>query len=206
MSILELEKAEVKATPELTPKFYRVAEFLNLETADEDDDIYELIEGEVVAKPKSGISGKHGKVASKIDYYLQAHAGEGAAEKGLGEVYVGASTNLGQPEGSNYFVPDVCFVLEGRTPEDFPGAIPVAPDLVVEVNSPSDTEENIDSKIQAYLRAGVRLIWSVSPIRKFVIIYRASEPENPSFCNINGELDGGDVLPGFKLAVSKLFK
>jgi len=203
MSILELEKVE--APPELATKLYTVAEFLNLEVADEDEEDYELIGGRIVAKSQGSTSATHGEIASLISYYLQAYAGVGAGEKRLGKVYDAVSTNLGQPTGLSMPKPDVCFVLKGRTPDKFAGPIPVAPDLVVEVNSPSDTEERRYEKLVAYQEAGVSLIWTIYVLEKYVMVYRKGEPY-PQLFNLKDELDGGEVLPGFKLAVSKLFE
>lgn len=192
---------------EVGQPLYTVEEFLELDLPDDDTLLfYELIEGEIVARPKSGISGKHGDITAVIAGELYLFLKVNAAQKKLGRVYSGASTLLGQPEGSNYLVPDVCFVTNGRTPDNFSGPIPVAPDLVVEVNSPSDSVQRIHQKIQAYLAAGVRLVWSVYMLEQFVIIYRASDPTDPSLVTIKGELDGEEVLSGFRFKVSALFE
>lgn len=81
----------------------------------------------------------------------------------------------------------------------------VAPDLVVEVNSPSDTEERMEKKLKAYQEAGVKLIWSVHMLRKYVLVYYGAEPM-PSLVTIDGELEGENVLPGFRLPVKNIFK
>ncbi len=185
----------------VTEKLYTVEEFLNLDLPDDDANEYELIEGRLVAKPKGGVSGPHGRVvfrlSGKIDSFLETNP--------IGEGFAGASTNLGQTQGRNYVEPDVCFVAAGRILSDFSGSIPVAPDLVVEVWSPSDTTQKIHDKIIEYQAAGVRLIWSIYLLDKFIVIIRLNDPDI-RFLNISGELDGEDVLPGFKLAVSKLFE
>lgn len=192
-------------TLEIQEKLYTVEEFLNLEWDDDDEDEYELIEGKIVAKPKSGVSAEHGKIVARVVSLLDRYAGYGAGEKRLGEVYSGASCTLGRPVGSNYVEPDACFVLDGRTPTKFSGAIPVAPDIVVEVWSPSDTTQKIHDKVKAYKEAGVGLIWSIYMLDQYVVIYRANDP-NAQFLAVKGELDGGDALPGFKLKVSQLFE
>jgi len=188
---------------EISEKLYSVPEFLNLEWPDDDDLEYELIEGRLVAKPKSGVSGEHGEIVANLSHFLKAFAGED--EKRLGRVYSGASTDLGDSEGANYVEPDVCFVVSGRTPAKFRGAIPVAPDLVVEVWSPSDTTEKIHNKVETYRQAGVRLIWSIYMLDKFIAVFSLNDPDI-KFLNLTDELDGGNVLPGFKLRVSKLFE
>jgi len=187
-------------TTEIKEKLYTVQEFLELDLPDDDYE-YELVGGRIVARPKSGVSAKHGKIVAKLSLYLGNYAKDGPT---YGTVYSGASCTLGREDGANYVEPDVCFVLAGRTPDDFSGPIPVAPDLVVEVNSPSDTTERIHNKLENYRSSGVRLIWSVYMLEKFVLVYGANLPD-VKLLNLNDELDGEEVLPNFKLKVSHLF-
>lgn len=98
---------------------------------------------------------------------------------------------------------DVCFVLNGRLPTSFSGPIPVAPDLIVEVNSPSDTLERIHNKLESYRKAKVRLVWSINMLEKYVLVYRANDPDT-KFVNTNGELEDEELLPNFKLTVKAL--
>ncbi len=192
-------------TTEIAEKLYTVEEFLNLEWDDDDDGDYELIRGEIVAKPKSGRCGEHGEIISRLSYYLEAYAGAGAGDEKPGWFFTSASSNLGRPAGSSYVEPDYCFVLTERISEKFSGAIPVAPDLVVEVNSPSDTTQKIYNKLEAYKEAGVRLVWSIYMLNKYVVVYRLNDPD-AKLLNFNDELDGEDVIPGFTLKVRKLFE
>ncbi|MBZ0320958.1 MAG: Uma2 family endonuclease [Anaerolineae bacterium] len=83
--------------------------------------------------------------------------------------------------------------------------IPYVPDLVIEVVSPTDKIVELDTKIEAYLADGVRLIWVIYPHSRKAIIY-APDAEQPRHLNINGILDGEDVLPGFQLPVAKIFE
>ena len=72
----------------------------------------------------------------------------------------------------------------------------LVPDLVIEVVSPTDKVVELDEKISAYLLDGVRLIWVVDPQRRKATVY-GPDMEQPLPLNVNGVLDGGDVLPGF---------
>ncbi len=211
---LEEVQAKSEATPikfsqETSEKLYTVEEFLKLDLpGDENDDDsiqYELIGGRIVAKPKSGTSGEHGEIANTVGHYLKAYADIKIGEKKLGRIYNQASCNLGQPENLNYVEPDVCFVLAGRTPDKFRGAIPVAPDLVVEVWSPTDTTEKIHNKLEAYRQTGVRLIWSIYMLDKYILVHHLDQPK-PIVVGLEDELDGSEVIPGFKLAVKALFE
>ncbi len=188
-------------TTEIEEKLYTVEEFLNLDLPDEDDEEYELVKGRLVAIPKGGTSGEHGKVVFNLAGYLKSYLLNNPVGKGYAE----ASTMLGRPEGSSYFKPDVCFVAAGRTPDQFRGPIPVAPDLAVEVWSPSDSFQDVQDKIEVYQQAEVRLIWSIYTLQRFVAVYRLGDPDT-KLLNLQGELDGEEVLPGFKLSVKALFE
>src|SRR5207245_2261491 len=93
----------------------------------------------------------------------------------------------------------------GRLPgERLPGGFStVAPDLVAEVVSPGDTFYEINQKVNEYLAAGVRLIWVVNTQAREVIIFRPAG--SPGSVKEGGELDGEDVIPGFRLALKTLF-
>jgi Uma2 family endonuclease len=101
--------------------------------------------------------------------------------------------------------PDVSFVRYGRFPdEQLPaGFARLAPDLTGEVVSPGDTYEEVDGKVEEYLRAGVRLVWVISPTNRTVRVYRLDG--SSSSVRADGELDGEDVLPGFRCRVADLF-
>lgn len=102
-------------------------------------------------------------------------------------------------------VPDVAFVRWDRLPEGEPPDkyVPVAPDLVVEVRSPTDRPGEMAQKRELYRRAGVPLIWWVDSKRRTVSVYR--DGELVAELGEGDELDGEDVLPGFRLLVAELF-
>ena len=70
--------------------------------------------------------------------------------------------------------------------------------------SPSETARDIHEKVDDYLRAGTRLIWLVYPDNNTVMEYRA--PEQARVLTINENLEGGDVLPGFRYPLKQLFR
>jgi Uma2 family endonuclease len=190
-------------TTEVGEKLYTIPEFLALEWPDDDENEYELIGGRVVAKPLGGVSGKHGKLVARLAFHLNKYL----ESNPIAEVYAQGSCMLGQPESRPSFLePDISVVLNGRTLPDFSGPIPVAPDLVVEVWSPSDTDSRRQEKIEVYQQAEVRLIWSIHMLQKYVVVYRLNDPDTKFYNAYNGILDGDEVLPGFQLSVSKLFE
>ena len=81
--------------------------------------------------------------------------------------------------------------------------MPLAPDLAVEVLSPSDRMADAMSKITMYLQAGVRLVWLVDPASLTVTVFR--QDAAPKSFGAGESLDGGDVLPGFSVPVAEIF-
>ena len=109
------------------------------------------------------------------------------------------------PEGP-VRAPDVAFVawdsLENRCPPK--GSCPrLAPDLVVEVLSPSNTKAEMERKRGEYFRAGVRLYWEFDPLTDFARVYTAVDRYRD--LNPDDTLDGGDVLPGFSMVMKDLW-
>ena len=102
-------------------------------------------------------------------------------------------------------IPDVSFTRRERLSKDGPaeGHGRVAPDLVVEVNSPNDTGDYIESKINDFLAAGIPLIWVAYPETKTVLVHR--KDGTAQRLQVGDTLDGEDVLPGFRCDVAALF-
>jgi len=101
--------------------------------------------------------------------------------------------------------PDVAFVRQTRLDEiGIPKAFfPEAPALVVEVASPSDTIEDVDTKIRRWLAAGTELAWVVNPSGRTVTIYRALD--DIQVLTEKDTLSGDSVVPGFECQVAELF-
>jgi len=78
------------------------------------------------------------------------------------------------------------------------------PVLVVEITSPSDTAEEIDEKIDAYLHAGVPLVWIVDPHDRTVLVYRPKA--EPQLFTIGQEIANEPHLPGLRLPVARIFE
>lgn len=103
-------------------------------------------------------------------------------------------------------IPDVSFIswdqiLGGEFPEE---PIPdLYPDLAVEVLSPSNTPREIERKLSEYFAAGCRLAWIVDPKTRTADVYTSSD--DCQHLRPTQSLDGGDVLPGFKLSLKELF-
>jgi Uma2 family endonuclease len=165
-----------------------------------DADRYELVNGALVEL-------KMGTLAGWIATQLSKHLSNFVDDRQLGWVMCGGDTGYQGFPNSPRTVrkPDVSFVASGR----FPGEVPppgyprLAPDLAAEVISPNDLYEEVDQKIEEYVRAGVRLVWVISPQNRTVRIYRADGTS--ASLREGDELDGEAVLPGFRCRVRDLF-
>jgi Uma2 family endonuclease len=155
---------------------------------------YELVDGRLVRMAPTG--GRHGRIVMAL---LAAVHGFVESEA-LGEVFppeTGFRISLeGEPD--TVLAPDLAFVRRGREHEaGIEGYPRLAPDLVVEVASPSQGHAEMGAKARRWLDAGVRLAWIVLPEARQVQIWRHSEP--PQVLTPNDDLLGEDVLPGFVL-------
>jgi Uma2 family endonuclease len=103
-------------------------------------------------------------------------------------------------------LPDVAYFSWDRLPgRRFPAQpmADLAPDLAVEVISPSNTRQEMAIQREDYFRAGVRLVWQIDPRARTVEVFTA--PENPTILRATDSLDGGAVLPEFMLPLADLF-
>src|SRR5262245_27769722 len=167
---------------------------------DDDRQGCELIDGVWVEKPMSSIAGA---VESNINFAVKGHVranklGFVFSENGMYQLFSSKPKNMRRP--------DVSFVRFGRLPDDKvpAGKMQLAPDLAVEVISPTDVAEEVETKLDEYLRAGVRLEWIVYIPTRNVWAYKA---DGSAKLYRSGEnLSGEDVLPGFSVPVAELFE
>lgn len=166
---------------------------------------YELVKGELRRKrdphSMSPTGFKHGAIVARLTGALVQHI----ETHNLGEV-TGAETGFKLASNPDTVrAPDIGFVRLERIPageltEKF---WPGAPDLAVEVISPSDTLYEVDEKVEDYPAVGVRLIWIVNPKKRTVIVHRPNTEPQTLF--ENDMLDGLDVVPGFQYHIANLF-
>ena len=160
----------------------------------------ELVKGEVVQMSPAGHA--HGKIAMRIGSLLCSYIDQNE----LGVVYASETGFITSRNPDTVRAPDAMFVSKGRLSEisETDSFLPIAPDLAVEVISPSDTWIEVEAKLDEYFRAGVKLIWVLEPKTKKAYVYRS-----PAEVRILGEsetLDGEDIVPGFEISVSELFR
>src|SRR5207302_1560729 len=119
----------------------------------------------------------------------------------LGEGYIAETGFILARDPDSLLAPDFGFIRRERLGDggQRPGYSDTVPDLAVEIRSPSDYPKLLERKVTAYMRAGTRLLWFVEPFKHTVTVYRPSQPEQ--VLAERDELDGEDVLPGFRLPV-----
>jgi Uma2 family endonuclease len=180
-----------------TPEKLLTAE--DLLTLPDDDKRYELVRGELVCMAATG--GRHGIIASRLDYRLRAFV----EAHDLGEVCAAETGFRLAQNPDTVRAPDVSFIARERLPAAGApeGYWPFAPDLAVEVVSPSDRSDDVLAKVQEYLRAGTRLVWVFHPRTRTVMVYRING--EVQLLRAQDELSGEDLLPGFHCQVDELF-
>ncbi|MBC8113224.1 MAG: Uma2 family endonuclease [Candidatus Saccharimonas sp.] len=185
------ERVRLKPTPGTATKrdLLRLLDKFNIQC--------ELVDGTLVEKAMGQIESNLG--ALLIHYLYSFLDGND-----LGRVY--ASDAPHELVSKLIRLPDVAFASYGRIPEGEARKKPVAswaPDLAVEILSKSNTRKEIDRKRREYFDAGVRLLWVADPRKKTVKVYTSCDD-----CVTLGTadmLDGGTVLPGFKLSIGEWY-
>jgi Uma2 family endonuclease len=158
----------------------------------------EIVNGELIVSPAGA---EHGVIIGRIMSYL----GSFICSSGLGEMLDG-QTGF-RMASDDVFSPDVSFITTERwAAHRKTGNVFVAgaPDLVVEVLSPGDTVGVTEEKIAQYFKNGSRLAWVVHPRTKTVFVYHG--PAADKLLKVSDALDGEDVVPGFTLPLSQVFK
>ena len=160
---------------------------------------YELVEGELRKMPPAG--SEHGYIAVNLTIPLGQHV----KANQLGRVYAAETGFLIARDPDTVRAPDVAFVSRERVEKAgrVEGYFPGAPDLAVEVVSPNDTHTQVVEKALAWLEAGCRMVLVVDPSQRTVTVYRSLD--NIRILTENDQLDGADVVPGWRLPVAELF-
>lgn len=161
----------------------------------------ELVRGEVVAVSSPGF--EHGEiqiaVGTLIKNFLRKHRiGRVVSESGV-ITERGPDTVLG---------PDLSYYSKERVPleERIVGYHTVAPDLCIEILSPSNPKRKMRTKIEDYFRVNVLMVWVIDPEDRSLTILKAPNSKEGRTFYEDAQIDGGDVLPGFTCKVSECFE
>lgn len=170
-----------------------------LERIGKQDYSFELVRGELV--PVTPAGREQGILAG----FLTVELGMFARERELGRVYVAETGFTLQRNPDTVRAPDVSFVRRERDAalRSRRGFVPGAPDLAIEIRSPDNALAKLATKAGEYLMSGGRLVWIVDPMLRQVHVHRPRQAV--IVLSSDATLDGGDVLPGFALPLSRLF-
>ena len=181
--------------------YINVEDFLQIASQPEYADCrVELVEGEIVTMPPP--QALHGvvliRLAARMFMFVEA--------QGLGYVTAGDAGFLLERDeihGNTVRGLDVAFIRGDKLPGPFPtGLIDIAPDLAIEIMSPSNTVSDTKLKIEQLLRAGCPEVWIVHPDLRRVDVHSAAGIR--SFRE-GDSLSAPVILPGFEIAVSDIF-
>jgi len=162
---------------------------------------YDIIDGELIMMSPSPTP-LHQRIAAKIHLKL----GPFVMERQLGEVFFAPLDVLIQREPLRTRQPDVLFIRAERADIIGEDLIEGAPDLVVEILSPSNTRAQVEEKLADYASIGVSECWLISPEAQTVEVLRRTD-EGWIRQEIYGRGDAVTslLLPGFSLSVSEIF-
>jgi Uma2 family endonuclease len=165
------------------------------------DSLYEVVDGRILELPPMGAY--ESDIANLLAELLNEHAHEGR----LGRAFVELLFRIDVARDLKRR-PDLAFVLETRWP--YRKRVPTGegwdmiPNLAVEVVSKSNAADEILAKLGDYFRAGTELVWVVYPSVRQVYVYTSMA--DVRILIEPAELDGGNVLPGFRVSLKTLFE
>ena len=177
-----------------------IEEFWAYAEQDESDRLYELVDGVIVdMAPPNRLNSW---IVMEIGYHLKAYS----KKHNSGHVF-GSDGGFALDE-KNMRIPDVSYISKARMADKMTDmkAI-IAPDLAVEIISPSESAPAVHRKTALYLKSGASMVWNVYPQAKIIEVWTQSDTaalQMRSYA-VTDTLDGGDTLPGFELTVKEVF-
>src|SRR5258708_7792539 len=170
------------------PKLLNAEEFFLL--PDPPDGLQqELVRGEIITMPPPGalLGVCCARVVRKIGVFVDTGA--------VGTLACNDTGIITERGPDSVRGPDISYWSRERLKEVPVGYIETAPDLLVEVLSPSNTSKQIRDKLKEYFAKGVRLVWVIAPEDRTLTIYRTADEGR--VLHESGSVTGEDVLPGF---------
>jgi len=156
----------------------------------------ELVRGVLVVREPPGL--QHGRVAANLCRRLADHADA----HGLGRVYVESGFRLAS-DPDTVRGPDIAFISQTRLPHPEPRGFPdFAPDLAVEILSPTDRPGEVLGRVGDLLAAGTKLVWVIDPHRRLARVYRPDGTEDA--ITAEQTLDGEAVVRGFTCPLASI--
>jgi len=160
---------------------------------------YELVAGELRMMSPGGW--RHGRVGGRLCRLIAAYL----EQNPCGEILLAETGFLLSRDPDTVRAPDIAFIHKDHLPPELPDDAfwPGAPDLAVEVVSPSDTYRDVDEKAKAWLAAGARAVWVVNPMLQTVSVYRRGQAALT--LTEAEDLSVEDLLPGFHCRIADIF-
>jgi Uma2 family endonuclease len=159
---------------------------------------YELIDGELTEMPEMGsranrVTGK--AFGALLDWERETRQGVVVAHETAYACW---------PDRPKHFrKPDISFICCDPETFEFPvGSLSVVPDLIIEVLSPTNTDGDIEDRVDDFFAAGTRLAWIIDPELRYAMIQRPDDSIQK--IRESGSLTGEDVLPGFTLPLAAI--
>lgn len=160
---------------------------------------YELVQGKLrgLEMPTGGIHGaKTNRFTTPISSFVYEHD--------LGECFAAETGFLIAQNPDTMLAPDFAFVRKENLPGELPGGyVRAIPDLVLETRSPSDRPREISEKVREWLGVGVQLVLELDPAKHVLTVYHPGA--DPEILTREAIFEGGAVLPGFALPLTRLF-
>jgi Uma2 family endonuclease len=159
----------------------------------------ELVNGRIV--PMTPTGDEHGAIEANIAAELRIYV----RDRDLGKVRSGEVGVYVRRNPDTVRAADVLYISHERYARKTSSVfLDVAPDLIVEILSPSDSWTDVTQKLREYFTIGVRMVWVVDPVARTIYAYR-SLTDIRKF-TANDVLLGDDTLPGFSVPVARLFE
>ena len=156
----------------------------------------ELVQGEL--REMSPAGGDHGEIGMRLTWRLAQHV----ESAGLGVSYTSDTGFRLARDPDTVRCPDVSFVSKARYVRT-KGVVEGAPDLAIEIVSPSDRYDEVLEKVDDYLDAGTRMVVVVHPPKRTATVYRSKN--DYVVLSESDVLDGGDVVPGWSVPLRLIF-
>jgi len=185
--------AERAYVPDMTAPLLTADELLQTKIPNQRS---ELVRGVLRVREPAG--DRHGRVTMNLTIRLGTHT----ERESLGQLFAAETgfTLFRAPDTVR--AADIAFIGRDRLPHATTGFLQLAPDLVVEVLSPSDRPGETLGKIADWLEAGTSLVWVIDPERRIARIYRADGTETT--IGEAGQLNGEDIVPGFNCPLASI--
>jgi len=162
--------------------------------AENADRRFELINGEIVEKMPTQL---HALIANLFNGLLFVYQQKNPI------IWVFSEVRVKLPDdNSNDRIPDIAVVLKAGRQIDPDAPLDYMPDLAIEIQSPGQSDKLMSDKADYYLANGTRMVWII--YKKRIVEVRTQDDRQ--LLNEDDILDGGDLLPGFSVAIKDVFQ